>query len=118
MLFWFDAIWITPVVKQTPWLDKWNGTGYHGYWAQDSHAIEPHLGTEADLSQLSRDAPPTSFGGYAVGDAVYYTGASHTFPNGDKLTPIASIAPSAPSAPDSPLMAPLPLSKNTTTKCN
>jgi alpha-amylase len=26
----FDAIWITPVVKQVTWRDHWNGTGYHG----------------------------------------------------------------------------------------
>ena len=26
----FDAIWITPVVKQVTWRDNWNGTGYHG----------------------------------------------------------------------------------------
>ena len=49
----FDAVWITPVVKQVPWLDRWNGTGYHGYWAQDFNAIDPHIGTEADLLALS-----------------------------------------------------------------
>ena len=26
----FDALWITPVVKQVSWRDHWNGTGYHG----------------------------------------------------------------------------------------
>jgi hypothetical protein len=26
----FDALWITPVVKQVTWRDNWNGTGYHG----------------------------------------------------------------------------------------
>eukprot|EP00927_Polykrikos_kofoidii_P070208 TRINITY_DN6620_c0_g1_i2.p1 TRINITY_DN6620_c0_g1~~TRINITY_DN6620_c0_g1_i2.p1 ORF type:complete len:473 (-),score=42.71 TRINITY_DN6620_c0_g1_i2:76-1494(-) len=49
----FDAVWITPVVKQVPWTDRWNGTGYHGYWAQDFHQIEPHIGTEQDLLELS-----------------------------------------------------------------
>eukprot|EP00927_Polykrikos_kofoidii_P070209 TRINITY_DN6620_c0_g1_i3.p1 TRINITY_DN6620_c0_g1~~TRINITY_DN6620_c0_g1_i3.p1 ORF type:complete len:453 (-),score=52.37 TRINITY_DN6620_c0_g1_i3:69-1391(-) len=49
----FDALWITPVVKQVPWKDQWNGTGYHGYWAQDFHQIEPHIGTEQDLLELS-----------------------------------------------------------------
>jgi len=48
----FDAIWITPVVEQVPWLDHWNGTGYHGYWARDFNKIEPRLGTEADLKSL------------------------------------------------------------------
>lgn len=66
----FDAIWITPVVKQVTWRDNWNGTGYHGgranksnpgrrclllnaplrvragYWAADFHEVDPHLGSE------------------------------------------------------------------------
>jgi alpha-amylase len=41
------------VVKQVPWRDHWNGTGYHGYWAADFNAIDPHLGSEADLKALS-----------------------------------------------------------------
>ena len=48
----FDAVWITPVVEQTPWMDRWNGTGYHGYWARDFHKIEPRIGTENDLHSL------------------------------------------------------------------
>lgn len=50
----FDAIWITPVVKQVPWRDRWNGTGYHGYWAQDFFRIDPHLGTSDDLKDLKK----------------------------------------------------------------
>ena len=34
---------------------------------------------------MSRDAPPALPGGYKVGDKVFYTGASQTFPSGDKL---------------------------------
>jgi len=48
----FDAIWITPVVEQVPWLDHWNGTGYHGYWARDFNKIEPRIGSEGDLKSL------------------------------------------------------------------
>lgn len=51
----FDAIWITPVVKQVDWRDNWNGTGYHGYWAADFMKLDPHLGTEADLLALRQD---------------------------------------------------------------
>merc|ERR1719329_1476359 len=51
----FDAIWITPPVKQVDWLDNWNGTGYHGYWASDFFAIDPHLGTEDDLLALKQE---------------------------------------------------------------
>ena len=49
----FDAIWITPVVKQVPWLDHYNGTGYHGYWAANFSEIDPHLGTANELKRLS-----------------------------------------------------------------
>ena len=49
----FDALWVTPVAKQVTWRDDWNGTGYHGYWAADFNAVDPHLGTEADLAALS-----------------------------------------------------------------
>lgn len=51
----FDAIWITPVVEQVDWLDNWNGTGYHGYWARDFFKIDLHLGTEDDLVALKKD---------------------------------------------------------------
>lgn len=51
----FDAIWITPVVKQVDWRDNWNGTSYHGYWAADFFAIDPHLGTEDDLISLKAE---------------------------------------------------------------
>ena len=36
-------------------------------------------------AQVSRDAPPPLPGGYTVGDQVFFTGASETFPSGDKL---------------------------------
>ncbi|KAF2127699.1 carbohydrate-binding module family 20 protein [Dothidotthia symphoricarpi CBS 119687] len=41
----FDAIWITPVVANSP-------GGYHGYWAQDLYAINSNYGTAADLKSL------------------------------------------------------------------
>ena len=36
-------------------------------------------------AQVSRAAPPALPGGYKVGDQVFFTGASETFPSGDKL---------------------------------
>ena len=48
----FDAVWITPPVKQVEWRDNWNGTGYHGYWAADFFEIDPHFGTSDDLVSL------------------------------------------------------------------
>ncbi|PGH20356.1 hypothetical protein AJ80_03624 [Polytolypa hystricis UAMH7299] len=41
----FDAIWITPVVANSP-------GGYHGYWAQDLYGINSNYGTPDDLKNL------------------------------------------------------------------
>ncbi|RYP49609.1 hypothetical protein DL768_004730 [Monosporascus sp. mg162] len=41
----FDAIWITPVVANSP-------GGYHGYWAQDLYGINSNYGTADDLKSL------------------------------------------------------------------
>ncbi|KNC48065.1 uncharacterized protein AMSG_04296 [Thecamonas trahens ATCC 50062] len=41
----FDAIWISPVVTNTP-------GGYHGYWAKDFSTINSHFGSAADLKAL------------------------------------------------------------------
>ena len=50
-----DAIWLTPFVEQVRGsVDE--GTGrtyaYHGYWARDWTAVDPALGTKADLHAL------------------------------------------------------------------
>jgi alpha-amylase len=52
------AIWVTPLYRQVPRLP--NGEcGYHGYWpdyvSPDDGAIEPKLGTAADLKRLVGD---------------------------------------------------------------
>ena len=36
-------------------------------------------------AQVSRDAPPPLPGGYPVGERLFFTGASQTFPSGHKL---------------------------------
>ena len=41
----FDAIWISPVVENTP-------GGYHGYWAQNISAINHQFGSPEDLKDL------------------------------------------------------------------
>ena len=41
-----DAVWISPVVANTD-------CGYHGYWASDLGALNPHFGPAEDLSSLS-----------------------------------------------------------------
>eukprot|EP01106_Pelomyxa_sp_JSP_P018331 TRINITY_DN82_c0_g1_i5.p1 TRINITY_DN82_c0_g1~~TRINITY_DN82_c0_g1_i5.p1 ORF type:complete len:363 (-),score=35.91 TRINITY_DN82_c0_g1_i5:581-1669(-) len=41
----FDAIWISPVITNTP-------GGYHGYWAQNFNTINSYFGTATDLKNL------------------------------------------------------------------
>lgn len=52
-----DTVWLTPVSAQVP--RRGGSCGYHGYWADltdpDEGAIEPHLGTDAELSGLIDD---------------------------------------------------------------
>ncbi|GAA2856463.1 hypothetical protein GCM10010517_14780 [Streptosporangium fragile] len=52
------AIWITPAFRNRPV----QGTGanvsagYHGYWITDFTTIDPHLGTNAEMKKLVREA--------------------------------------------------------------
>lgn len=46
----FTALWMTPLVVQQPPIS--NGAGYHGYWGVDFLNVDPHLGTNEDLSAL------------------------------------------------------------------
>ncbi|CAI6337087.1 unnamed protein product [Periconia digitata] len=57
----FDAIWITPVIKNSP-------GGYHGYWAEDLYAINSNYGTADDLKSLVNSAH--SKGMYVMVDVV------------------------------------------------
>ena len=46
------AIWVNPLVRNIPGYVTSAGFpdwGYHGYWANDFHALDPRFGTEADL---------------------------------------------------------------------
>jgi len=46
----FTAVWVTPLVTQVP--STAAGAGYHGYWGVDFLNVDPHLGTNADLSNF------------------------------------------------------------------
>jgi len=48
------AIWLTPSFKNRPVQDVGvnASAGYHGYWITDFTQIDPHLGTNADMTQL------------------------------------------------------------------
>ena len=48
------AVWLTPPVANQWWSQKVQYGGYHGYWATDFMAVDPHLGTLADYQQLSK----------------------------------------------------------------
>lgn len=50
-----NAIWMTPFVEQIHGsVDEGTGKtyGYHGYWTRDWTAVDPALGTEADLRMV------------------------------------------------------------------
>ncbi|MEM6341484.1 MAG: alpha-amylase family glycosyl hydrolase, partial [Pseudomonadota bacterium] len=49
------ALWITPIVDNIDGHVTGAGFpdwGYHGYWADDFEALDPRMGTEADLKAL------------------------------------------------------------------
>jgi glycosidase len=46
----FTAVWVTPLVTQVS--PTATGAGYHGYWGVDFLNVDPHLGTNADLSNF------------------------------------------------------------------
>jgi len=55
-----NTIWLTPIVDNIDQnvrdaednTDGQESYGYHGYWASDFEALNPHLGTEAELKAL------------------------------------------------------------------
>ncbi|MFZ2227952.1 MAG: alpha-amylase family glycosyl hydrolase [Candidatus Nanopelagicaceae bacterium] len=46
----FTAVWLTPLVTQQP--STPHGAGYHGYWGVDFLNVDPHLGTNEDLTNF------------------------------------------------------------------
>ncbi len=47
------AVWITPPVANQWWNDRAQYGGYHGYWASDFKAVDPHFGTLAGYRRLA-----------------------------------------------------------------
>ena len=62
------TLWITPPVANQWWNPERSYTGYHGYWAHDFKAVDPHYGTLADYQRLS--AALHARGMYLVQDIV------------------------------------------------
>ncbi|GGQ09444.1 pullulanase-type alpha-1,6-glucosidase [Streptosporangium pseudovulgare] len=52
------AIWITPAFRNRPVQGAGANAsaGYHGYWITDFTRIDPHLGTNAEMKRLVREA--------------------------------------------------------------
>jgi alpha-amylase len=51
------SIWMTPSFKnRAVQLEDGPSAGYHGYWITDFTQIDPHLGSNAELAQLIREA--------------------------------------------------------------
>ncbi|WP_308170210.1 pullulanase-type alpha-1,6-glucosidase [Acrocarpospora catenulata] len=52
------AIWLTPSFKNRPVQGSGNdvSAGYHGYWITDFTSIDPHLGSNADMKRLVKEA--------------------------------------------------------------
>lgn len=51
------AIWLTPIFKnKAVQLEDGPSAGYHGYWITDFTRVDPHLGTNAELTQLIDEA--------------------------------------------------------------
>ncbi|WP_268249660.1 alpha-amylase family glycosyl hydrolase, partial [Streptomyces anandii] len=48
------AIWLAPIFKNQPvqGTGKDASAGYHGYWITDFTKVDPHFGTNADLTAL------------------------------------------------------------------
>ncbi|MBI3296549.1 MAG: hypothetical protein HYZ75_00175 [Elusimicrobia bacterium] len=52
----YDAVWVTPPVHNQ-WVNPYIKTrGFHGYWAYDFTAIDPHFGTLADYKDFVAEA--------------------------------------------------------------
>ena len=47
------ALWLTPPVAQQWWSQKAQYGGYHGYWATDFTAVDPHYGNLASYQALA-----------------------------------------------------------------
>ncbi|WP_329542052.1 pullulanase-type alpha-1,6-glucosidase [Streptomyces sp. NBC_01358] len=52
------AIWLAPIFKNRPvqGTGKDASAGYHGYWITDFTQVDPHFGTNADLTKLIEQA--------------------------------------------------------------
>jgi pullulanase-type alpha-1,6-glucosidase len=52
------AVWLTPTFQNRPVQGEGSdvSAGYHGYWITDFTRVDPHLGTNAEMKRLVREA--------------------------------------------------------------
>lgn len=48
----FNAIWVTPVVRQVTVAPDESSAGYHGYWGAGFNQVDSHLGTMQDFKDF------------------------------------------------------------------
>lgn len=95
------AVWITPPVAHQWWDAQVRYGGYHGYWATDFAAVDPHFGTLDDYRALSRGLHGR--GMYLVQDVVLnhvgnYFGYGEGFDPADPATGYQRHAGQSPAA--------------------
>ncbi|EEB05101.1 alpha-amylase [Schizosaccharomyces japonicus yFS275] len=64
----FDAIWISPIMKNLNGTHGDDGQAYHGYWNTEFETLNSHFGTEDDLVNLITDVH--SRGMYIMFDSI------------------------------------------------
>lgn len=92
------ALWISPQVKNqwmSPAYGRTRYSGYHGYWAQDFYAVDPHLGTMEDYKNFVKEAHARGL--YVIQDIVPNHMGDFYQEDGAPY-PVPGIAP-APAAP-------------------
>jgi len=81
------AIWLTPTFKNQPvqgtGVDA--SAGYHGYWITDFTQIDPHLGTNAEMTSLINAAHAKGMKVFFdiitnhTADVIDYQGGAHAY---------------------------------------
>jgi len=90
------ALWITPPVANQWWNGRYGG--YHGYWARDFTAVDPHYGSLDDYRALSDRLHRA--GMYLVQDVVFnHTGDYFGYDGHDPTDPAAGWRPTPGSVP-------------------
>ncbi len=75
------AVWVSPPVLNQWWSTIYGSTGWHGYWATDFSAIDPHFGTIDDYRALSHGLHCRDM--YLIQDIVInHTGNFFGYPEG------------------------------------